>query len=52
MVEKRKTEAIAVKLHRAKREISLSSEEEDKSNTRDDIDPDKTNDKYPLLLQY
>ena len=47
---------MAVKQHRAREEISLSSEEEDESNTGDDTDPDKadpdqTNNKYPIKLQ-
>ena len=41
---------MAVKQCKARRRISSSSEEEYKSNTRDDTDPDQANDKYSLQL--
>ena len=55
MKEKRKAKAIAAKWHRARGKISLSSEKEDESDTRDDIDPnqadlDQANDKYLVEL--
>ena len=55
MMERQKTEAMAAKRHRAKGRISLSSEKEDESDTRDDMDPnqansDQTNNKYPVEL--
>lgn len=40
MVEKRKTEAIVAKQHRAREEINLYSKEKDESDTKDDIDSD------------
>lgn len=40
IVEKRKVKAMATKQRRARRKIKLSSEEEDESNTGDNIDPD------------
>ena len=40
IIERRKAEAIPVKRRRARGRISLSSEEEDESDKRDDIDPD------------
>ena len=43
MIERRKAKAIAAKRHRARREISLSSKEKDKSNTGDDTDLDQVN---------
>ncbi len=53
MVERRKTEAMAVKRRRARGGISSSSEEEEnyESDTRDETDPDQANvDKNPLQL--
>ena len=47
-MEKRKAEAIAAKRRRARRKISLSSEKEDKSDTKDDTYLDQANDKYLL----
>ena len=52
---KAKAEAIAAKRRRARRGISLSSEKEDKSDTRDNTDPDQANldqakDKYLVEL--
>ncbi len=43
IVERQKTEAMAAKRQRAKRGISLSSEEEEtyKNNTGDETDPDQ-----------
>ena len=43
---------MATKRQRARRGIDLSNEEKDiyESNTRDKIDPDQANDKYPLQL--
>lgn len=50
--EKRKAEIISAKRYKAKKEISSSNvkEENYKSNTKDNIDLDKANDKY--LLQH
>ena len=39
MIERQKTEAMAAKRRRARGEISLFSKEEDKSDTRDNTDP-------------
>ena len=53
MVEKQKTEAMAVRRQRARRGISLSSKEEEnyESDTRDKTDPDQAgDDKNPLQL--
>ena len=50
MMERRKAEAMAAKRHRARGGISLSSKEEDESDTGDDTDPDQANDKYPFQL--
>ena len=41
---------MAAKWRRARGKISLSSEEEDKSDTGNDMNPDQANDKYPLQL--
>ena len=48
--ERQKVEAIAAKWCRAREGISLSSEEEDESDTRNDKDPDQAEDEYPLQL--
>ena len=53
MIERRKAEVMAIKQHRVRRGIDLSSEEEDESNNRDNTDPnqanpDQANDKYPV----
>lgn len=40
MIERWKTEAMTIKQCRIRGEISLSSEEEDKSDIGDNIDPD------------
>ena len=48
--ERRKAEAIAEKRRRARGGMSLSSEKEDESNTKNDTDPDQAEDKYPLQL--
>ena len=55
MIERRKAEAMAAKRRRARGGISLSSEEEDESDTGDDMDPDQANldqanDKYLVEL--
>lgn len=52
MVERRKAETLAAKRYKAKGKISLSVEEEDENNTKDDMDLDQADDKYPLSLQY
>ena len=41
---------MATKQCRARGEISLSSEEENKSDTRDETHPDQANEKYLLQL--
>lgn len=41
-----------VKRYRARGEISSSREKEDKSDIRDNIDPEYADDKYLLSLQY
>ena len=41
---------MAVKRRRAKGEMSFSSEKEDESDTKNDINPDHTKDKYLLQL--
>ena len=43
MIEKQKVEAMATKSRRARGGISLSSEKEDRSDTRDDTNPDQAN---------
>lgn len=52
-MKKRKRKAIAAKRQRAKREINLFSKKEEyyKSDNRDEIDLDQTNNKYLLQLQ-
>ena len=52
IVERRKTKAIIAKCQRAKGGISLSSEEKEsyESDSKDEIDLDQANDKYPLQL--
>ena len=50
MIEKGKTKAMTAKWRRARGGISLSNKEEDKSDTKDNIDLDQSNDKYPLQL--
>ena len=55
MMKRRKAEAMVAKRRRTRGRISLSSEEEDKSNTRDNTDldqanPNQTIDKYPVDL--
>ena len=50
MIERRKVEAIVAKWRRAGGRIGLSNEEEDQSDTKDDMDPDQANDKYPVQL--
>ena len=50
MIEMRKVKAISTKWNRAIGEISLSSEKEDESDTKDNIDPDQANDKYLVKL--
>ena len=53
IVERQKTEIMAARCQRARRGICLSSEEEEnyKSDTRDETDPDQAgNDKNPLQL--
>lgn len=51
MMESQKVEAIATKQFNAKGEISLSNNEEDKTDIKDDISLNQANNKYPLLLQ-
>lgn len=51
LVKGQKVEVMVAKWYRDRREISLSSEEENKSDIGDDIDLDKTDDKYPLPFQ-
>ena len=41
---------MAAKQRRARTEISLSSKEEDESDTRDNTDLDQANNKYPMQL--
>ena len=41
---------MAAKWRRARGGISSSNEEEDKSDTGDDTDPDQADDEYPLQL--
>ena len=43
MIEKQKAEDMAAKRRKAKRRISLSSEEKDESDTREDTDLDQAN---------
>ena len=50
MMERRKAEAMAAKQRRARKQISFSSKEEDKSDTGDDTDLDQVNDEYLLQL--
>ena len=52
MVERRKTKTMATKRCRDRGGISLSSgkEENHKTDTRDDTNPDQAKDKYPLQL--
>ncbi len=53
MVKRRKTKSMVAKRWRARKRISLSSEEEEnyKSDTRDETDPDQANnDKHLLQL--
>ncbi len=50
MVDGQKAEAMAAKRRKARVGISFSSEEEDKSNTRDNMYPNQANDEYPLQL--
>lgn len=50
ILEKRKAEAMVIKQRRARRDISLSSKDEDERDIEEDIDLDKADDKYPLLL--
>ena len=50
MMERRKAEAMAAKWRRARGGISLFSEEEDESDTGDDMDPDQADGKYPFQL--
>ena len=51
MIERRKTEAMAAKRQKARRGISLSSEEKEnyKSNTKDETNPDQAGDDKNLL---
>lgn len=51
MIKRRKVEAMVAKQYRARGEINQSSEEEDESNTRDNMDLDQADDKYLLPLQ-
>lgn len=48
MVEKRKTEVMAAKLHRARREIDLFNEKKNESDTKNDTNSNQANDIYPL----
>lgn len=50
IIERQKGEAIVTKRRRASGGISFSSEEKDKSDTGDNMDPHQANDKYPLQL--
>ena len=50
IIERWKAEAMAGKRCKTRKKISLSIEEEDKSDIKDDTDPDQTNNKYPLQL--
>ena len=50
IMERRKAEAMAAKRYRARGGMSLSNEEEDKSDSGDDTDPDQANNEYPLQL--
>lgn len=52
IVEKRKAKVMAAKRYKAREEISSSNVEEEnyKRNTKDDIGPDKANDKYLLQI--
>ena len=43
MIEKQKAEAMAAKWRRVRGRTSLSSEEEDESDTGDNTDPDQAN---------
>ena len=43
MIERWKAEAIAVKQYRARGRMSLFSEEEDESDTKNDTNPNQTN---------
>lgn len=48
MVKMQKAKAMTAKQYRARRKINLSSKEENETNIKDDIDPDKANNKYSL----
>lgn len=50
MVEKQKAKVMAIKQHRTRGGINLSNEEEDKSDIRDNINPDQVDDIYSLPL--
>ena len=55
MMERQKAEVMVAKRHRSRGGISLSSEEEDESDTKNDTDPDQANldqanDKCPMEL--
>lgn len=47
MMKKRKVEAMVAKQRRAKKEISLTNEKDNKSDTRDNTDSNQANNKYP-----
>ena len=48
--KRRKAKAIAAKQRRTRGGMSLSSEEENESDTRNDTNPDQAENKYPLQL--
>lgn len=52
MVEKQRIKAMAAKLQRAREGVSLSSKEKKnyESDTKDEIDLNQANNKYPLQL--
>lgn len=50
IIERQKAGTMTTKQRRAKREINLFSEKENKSNTGDNTYPDQANDKYSLQL--
>lgn len=50
MIKRWKAEFITAKWHRTRGEISLSSEDKNENDNRDDMDPDQANNIYPLLL--
>ena len=49
-MEKRKTETMAAKQHKSRREIGLFSKKDDENDTKNDTDPDQADNKY--LLQF